>query len=66
MLASSVTKDIPWLIRVELLGKQSIDTAVGVDVTMVSLAEWCWMDPIINFLTEDRVPDDEKEANKIH
>ena len=23
------------------------------------------MDPIINFLAEDRVPDDEKEANKI-
>ena len=23
------------------------------------------MDPIINFLTEDQVPDDEKEANKV-
>ena len=24
------------------------------------------MDPIIDFLAEDRVPDDEKEADKVH
>ena len=64
-LASLVTKDISRLIKVELLGERSIDIAVGVDVTMVSPAEWCWMDLIINFLAEDRVPDDEKEANKV-
>ena len=50
----------------ELLGEQSIDTAVGVDVAMVSPVEWCWMDPIIDFLAEDRVPNDEKKANKVH
>ena len=25
----------------------------------------CWMDPIIEFLAEDRISDDENEANKI-
>ena len=55
-LASSITKDVPQLIKVELLVEQSIDTAVGVDVAMVSPAEWCWMDPIIDYLIEDRVP----------
>ena len=45
--------------------EQSIDTAVGVDVAMVSPAEWCWLDPIIDFLAEDQVPNEEKEANKV-
>ena len=26
----------------------------------------CWMDPIIKFLAEDQVPDDEKETEKVH
>jgi len=51
---------------VELLGERSIDTAVGVDVAMVSPVEWCWMDPIIDFLAKDQVLDDEKETNKVH
>ena len=25
----------------------------------------CWMDPIIKFLVEDQVPDDEKEVEKV-
>ena len=46
-------KDVPRLIKLELLVERSIDTTVGVDVAMVSPAEWCWMDPIIDFLAED-------------
>ena len=45
--------------------EQSIDTAVGVDVAMVSSAKWCVLDPIIDFLVEDQVPNEEKEANKV-
>ena len=58
-------KDVPRLIKLELLVERSIDAVVGVDVAMVSPAEWCWMDPIIDFLAEDQVPNDEKEANKV-
>ena len=36
-----------------------------VEVAMISITKPCWMDPIIDFLTEDRVPDNEKEAEKI-
>ena len=32
---------------------------------MVSVANPCWMNSIIDFLAEDKVPDDEKEAKKI-
>ena len=62
-LASSMTKEVPQMIKVELVVEPSINTAIG--VTVVSAFGPCWMDPIINFLVEDRVPDDEKEANKI-
>jgi len=37
----------------------------GVDVAVISVTGPCWMDPIINFLVEDRVPDNKKEAKKI-
>ena len=66
MLASSMTKDVPQLIKVELIAEPSINTAVGVGVVVISTSEPYWMDPIIDFLAEDRVPDDEKEANRIH
>ena len=71
MVASSMTKEVPWLIKVELIREPSISMAdntitARVDVAMI-LATWpCWMDPIIDFLAEDRVPDDRKEAKKIH
>ena len=68
-LASEMTKDIPWQIKVELITEPSISTttecAIRVDVAAITTAESCWMDPIIEFLAEDRVPDDESEANKI-
>ena len=64
-LASLVMKDIPRIIKVEFLGEQSIDTVASVDITVVLSAKRCWMDLIIDFLAEDQVLDDEKEANKI-
>jgi len=61
-LASSSTKEIPRLIKVELVVESSIN--VGVGVSLVTTVEPCWMDPIINFLAEDRVPADEKKQKK--
>ena len=51
--------------------ESSINAAIGVgaarvDIAMISVIGPYWMDPIIDFLAEDRVPDDEKEANRIH
>ena len=69
-LASAMTKDVPRLIKVELITELSINTAtnvgvVGVGVTMISTTGPCWMDPIIDFLVEDWVSDEEKEANRV-
>jgi len=65
MLALSMMEDVPWLIKVELVEEWSIDTAVGVDVVVISPTEQCWMDPIIDFLFQDQVSNDEKEANRV-
>ena len=65
MLVSSMTEDVPRLIKVELIAESSINTAVSVGVAVILTTEPCWMDPIIDFLAEDRVPNDEKEANKV-
>ena len=61
-LASSSTEGIPRLIKVELVAKPSI--SVGVRVSKMATVKLCWMDPIINFLAEDRVPADEKERKR--
>ena len=63
-----MTEEVPQLIKVELIREPSISIAdnvstTGVDVAMISATRPCWMDPIIDFLAEDRVPDNEKEAN---
>ena len=58
-----MTEEVPRLIKVELMAKPSVNATVGVSVVAVS--ELCWMDPIIDFLAEDRVSDDEKEAGRI-
>ena len=65
-----MTEEVPRLIKVELIVKPSISVAdnvntAEVDVAMISMTGPCWMDPIIDFLAEDRVLDDEKEANRI-
>ena len=67
MLASTMTEDILWQIKIELIGEPSIGAAAdwATKVATVTTTGSCWMDPIIEFLTEDRVPDDENEANKI-
>ena len=44
--------------------KTALDQA-GVEVAQVAVAGPCWMNPIIDFLSEDKVPEDEAEANKI-
>ena len=66
MLASSMMKDVPRLIKVELIAEPSINTIVGVGVAVILATKSCWMDPIIDFLIEDQVPDDEKEANRVY
>ena len=62
-LASSLTEEVPPPIKVELVTELSISTGIGVSV--VAMAELCWMDPIINFLAEGQVPNDEKETDRI-
>ena len=68
-LASAMTEDILRQMKVELIAKLSIsamaDWATKVDVAAITTVGSCWMDPIIEFLAEDRIPDDESEANKI-
>ena len=61
-LASSMMEDVPQMIKVELIAQPSIDL---IGVAMVLALGPYWMEPIINFLVEDQVPDDEKEANKV-
>lgn len=63
-LPSSLTEEVPRLIKVELVPELSID--VKVEVSVVAMSEPCWMDSIIDFLVEDRVPIDKKEADRVH
>ncbi|XP_023893521.2 uncharacterized protein LOC112005501 [Quercus suber] len=68
---SSMTEEVPRLIEVELIAEPSIGMTgyvgiIKVDVAVITTPGPCWMDPIIEFLSEDRVPSDEKEANKVH
>ena len=60
-----MTEDVPRLIKLELIAKLSINTAIGVGVVVISMTEPCWMNSIIDFLAEDRVPDNEKKANRV-
>ena len=69
-LASAITEDVSRIIKVELITKPSINTATdvgiaGISATTVSTTKPCWMDPIVDFLVEDRIPNDEKKANKV-
>ncbi|XP_030942785.1 uncharacterized protein LOC115967778 [Quercus lobata] len=69
-LASSMTEEIPQLIKVKLIREPSIgmgDSCITaeINVAVISTTRLCWMDSIIDFLAEDRVSDDEKEAKKI-
>lgn len=62
-LASSLTEEEPWLIKVEVVTEPSIDAKTS--VSMITKPEPCWMSPIIDFLAKDRLPVDGKEANKV-
>ena len=58
-LASSLTEEVPQLIKVEVVAKPSIDAKVN--VLMITVSKPYWMDPIIDFLAEDCVSNGEKE-----
>lgn len=62
-LASTPTDEIPRLIKVEVVQEPSIDPKVN--ISAVSLPEPSWMDSIIEFLTEDHLPSESKEADKV-
>ena len=62
-LVSSLAEEVPRLIKVELVAEPSINARVS--VSLITTAEPCWMDPIIDFLAEDRVAANEKEAEKV-
>jgi len=51
------------LIKVEVVKEPSID--VRVNVSNVRVFEPCWMDPIIDFLAEDHIPNNEKEVDRL-
>ena len=36
-----------------------------ISVTIVTTAEPCWMDLIVDFLAKDRILDDKKEASRV-
>nr|XP_023875558.1 uncharacterized protein LOC111988035 [Quercus suber] len=68
-LASLVTEEVPRLIKMELIAEPSIVMidcigVIEVGVAMIATPGPCWMDLIIEFFSEDRVPSDEKAANK--
>ncbi|XP_023877204.1 uncharacterized protein LOC111989644 [Quercus suber] len=70
MLASSVAEEIPWLIKVELVSEPSVKVlnglkSMGIEAAAVKTLGPSWMDPIIDFLAEDRLPSDEKEGSKL-
>ena len=45
------------------MAEPSIDARVN--VSMVSVSEPCWMDLIVDFLANDRLLTDEKEAERV-
>jgi len=63
-LVSSLTKEVPRLIKVELVAEPSISARI--DVAVMGTSEPCWMDLTVDFLAEELVPDDKKEANRMH
>ena len=47
----------------KVVGKEG---AAKVEVTAIITLGPSWMDPIIDFLVDSRIPDYKKEANKVH
>lgn len=63
-LASSLANEVPRLIKVEVVKEPSINPKVN--VSTIALCEPSWMDLIIEFLAEDCLLSERKEANKVH
>ena len=63
-LESSLAEEVPRLIKVEVVKERSID--IKVNVWAIAVSEPCWMDPIIEFLAENRLPSERKEAERMH
>nr|XP_023920168.1 uncharacterized protein LOC112031683 [Quercus suber] len=69
-LASSVTEEIPRQIKVELIPEPSVRVisdsgTTGVNTTAITAPTPCWINPIIDFLADDRLPSDEKEGIRV-
>lgn len=62
-LASSLTNEVSQLIKVEVVKEPSIDPKVNVLAIIVSKP--CWMDPIVEFLAENHLLSESKEADKV-
>lgn len=62
-LVSSLTEEVPHLIKLKVVKEPSIDVKVNVSTVMVS--EPYWIDPIIDFLANDHVLNNEKEAERV-
>ena len=63
MLASSLINEVSRLIKVEVVKKPSIDSKVK--VLAITISKPCWMDPIVEFLAENHLPSESKEADKV-
>lgn len=62
-LASSLVEDVPRLIKVEVVKEPSIEAKVKNFI--ISMPKPCCMDLIVEFLTENRLPNDVKEAERV-
>ena len=62
-LAIASQEDLSWSTPIEYLAEPSIDL-FGVEVALIR-SEPSWMDPIWDYITDGRLPDDPKEASKI-
>ena len=64
-LATSSAQNLPRVILVEDLGKLSGEKGNMIYVPHVRVGP-SWMDPIIQFLSKDVLPEDKSEVEKIH
>ena len=63
-LATSSAQNLPRIILVENLGKPSRIRGNMICVLYVRIGP-CWMDPIIQFLSKDVLPEEKSEAEKV-
>ena len=64
-LATSSAQNLPRVILVEDLGKPSGEKGNMIYIPHVRVGP-SWMDPMIQFLSKDVLPEDKSEAEKIH